>query len=69
MGVNSNSVDYLRTILKDANGEDRAVVVNRTVLWLMPNETIETFQEKGARHYQASLFASGGKGAFVAELA
>ena len=67
--VNSNSVDYLRTILKDANGEDRAVVVQTGPFSLMPNETIETFQEKGARHYQASLFAEWGKGAFVAELA
>ena len=67
--VNSNSVDYLRTILKDANGEDRAVVVQTGPFSLMPNETIETFQEKGARHYQASLFAKWGKGAFVAELA
>ena len=67
--VNSNSVDYLRTILKDANGEDRAVVVQTGPFSLMPNETIEAFQEKGARHYQASLFAKWGKGAFVAELA
>ena len=67
--VNSNSVDYLRTILKDANGEDRAVVVQTGPFSLMPNETIEAFQEKGVRHYQASLFAKWGKGAFVAELA
>ena len=67
--VNSNSVDYLRTILKDANGEDRAVVVQTGPFSLMSNETIEAFQEKGARHYQASLFAKWGKGAFVAELA
>ena len=67
--LNSNSVDYLRTILKDANGEDRAVVVQTGPFSLMPNETIEAFQEKGARHYQASLFAEWGKGAFVAELA
>lgn len=67
--VNSNSVDYLRTILKDANGEDRAAVVQTGPFSLMPNETIEAFQEKGARHYQASLFAQWGKGAFVAELA
>ena len=67
--VNSNSVDYLRTILKDANGEDRAVAVQTGPFSLMPNETIETLQEKGVRHYQASLFAEWGKGAFVAELA
>lgn len=67
--VNSNSVDYLRNILKDANGEDRAVVVQTGPFSLMPNETIEAFQEKAARHYQASLFAKWGKGAFVAELA
>ncbi len=66
--LNSNSADYLRTILKDANGEDRAVAVQTGPFSLMSNETIEVLQEKGARHYQASLFAQWGKGAFVAEL-
>ena len=64
----SNTPDYLQKILKAAQGDDRCVVVQTGAYSLMPWETIEVLNEKGARHFSASDALSWGHDAFVADL-
>ncbi|WP_160345982.1 hypothetical protein [Adlercreutzia mucosicola] len=65
----SNTPDYLRAILKQANGEDRAVVVQTGRYALMPWDTVEVIHEKGAKHFNAALMSEWNHRAFVADLA
>ena len=64
----SNTPDYLRTVLKAAQGSDRSVVVQTGRFALMPWETVQVLNEKGARHFQASAVSKAGHDAFVADL-
>ncbi|MEC4185368.1 MBL fold metallo-hydrolase [Adlercreutzia sp. R21] len=65
----SNTPDYLRTILKNAQGDDRSVVVQTGRYALMPWETVQVLNEKGAKHFNAASMRTWGHSAFVADLA
>ena len=64
----SNSSDYLRTILKRANGEDRCVVVQTGDFAILSRRIIDVLNEKGVRYFSAAEIAEKGKGALIADL-
>lgn len=65
----SNSADYLNRILKQANGEDRCVVVQTGKFSVLPQYVVEILAEKDARYFSAPEMNDRDERAFVAELA
>ena len=64
----SNSSDYLRSILKQADGEDRCVVVQTGEFAILAQRIIDIMNEKGTRCFSASEMLEKGEDAFVADL-
>lgn len=65
----SNSSDYLRTILRQADGEDGCVVVQTGEFAILAQRIIEILDEKHARCFSAPEMIGKGEDAFVADLA
>lgn len=64
----SNSSDYLRAILKQANGDDRCVVVQTGDFAALARRVIDILDEKGARYFSAPEMPEKGEDALVADL-
>lgn len=64
----SNSSDYLRAILKQANGDDRCVVVQTGDFAALARRVIDILDEKGARYFSAPEMPGKGEDALVADL-
>lgn len=64
----SNTPAYLRAILKAAQGNDHAVVVQTGAFSSMPQETVAALNQIGVKHFQAASALTRGQDAFVADL-
>lgn len=64
----SNSSDYLNTIIKQAEDEDRAVVVQTGDFRVMSTAVLNILKDKGARYFSAPEMPARGESALVADL-
>lgn len=64
----SNSPNYLRTVLKQAQDEERCVVIQSGYYSYIPQETLDVMSEKGVRYFSTLDMKRAKKDALIADL-